>query len=74
VTRQCRLEAISGIDRACAEVRCSFWEPGGAVLEGRCMFERVDLSAWHSLVADLLEIRDRLDDVRDPTASEGNAD
>jgi len=23
---------------------CPFWEPGGAVLSGRCAFERLDLS------------------------------
>jgi hypothetical protein len=61
VTRLCRLESIAGRERACPREGCSFWEPGGAVLDGRCMFERVDLAAWPALAGDLIDIRERLD-------------
>jgi hypothetical protein len=61
VTRLCRLELIAGREHACPREACSFWEPGGAVLDGRCMFERVDIAAWPELAADLIDIRDRLD-------------
>lgn len=45
----------------CTEERCPFWEPGGAVLEGRCAFERLDhsdspkLAAWHLRIRRMLE-------------------
>jgi hypothetical protein len=61
VTSLCRLEAIAGRERRCPQEACSFWEPGGAVLEGRCMFERADLSPWPALVAELIGIREQLD-------------
>jgi hypothetical protein len=35
-----------------------FWEPGGAVLAGRCAFDAVDLSRRPELVHELLELRD----------------
>jgi hypothetical protein len=59
--KACRLDAIAGGRRRCGEGDCSFWEPGGAVLDGRCMFERVDLDAWPVLAADLIDIREQLD-------------
>jgi hypothetical protein len=61
VTRMCRLAAIAGREQHCAEAGCTFWEPGGAVLAGRCMFERVDLAASPPLAANLIAIREQLD-------------
>jgi hypothetical protein len=70
----CRLEAIAGSERHCPEAGCSFWEPGGAVLEGRCLFERVDLAARPALIAELIGIRERLDaSARSSTAGEASA-
>jgi hypothetical protein len=75
LTRLCRLESIAGRERSCPEAGCSFWEPGGAVLEGRCMFERVDLVAWPELIGELIDIRARLDaSARSATAGEASAD
>jgi hypothetical protein len=57
----CRLAAIAGRELRCAQAGCPFWEPGGAVLEGRCVFERMNLAACPALAADLIDIREQLD-------------
>lgn len=57
VTRTCRLEQIAGLSAICPEVGCPFWEPGGAVLEGRCAFERVDLTGRPEVALELLQLR-----------------
>jgi hypothetical protein len=36
---------------------CSFWEPGGAVLQGRCTFELLDLEGRPALVEELRRVR-----------------
>lgn len=59
-TRLCSLEAVVGKAEACPEEGCPFWEPGGAVLEGRCAFEQLGLLADSELATWLLEIRERL--------------
>jgi hypothetical protein len=56
----CSLEAAVGKLEACPEGECPFWEPGGAVLAGRCAFEKLDIQADAKLAAWLLEIRARL--------------
>ena len=56
----CSLEAAVGKLEACPAGDCPFWEPGGAVLAGRCAFEKLDITADSSLAAWLLEIRSRL--------------
>ena len=61
MTRICRLDAAAGPERVCSEGGCSFWEPGGAVVEGRCAFEQVDLAGRPGLVSELLRLRDLLD-------------
>ena len=38
--RSCALAAAAASHEACRGDACAFWEPGGAVLEGRCMLER----------------------------------
>ena len=56
----CRIDALAGCTTLCPEGACPFWEPGGAVLEGRCMFELVDLSSRPAVVSELRALRDRL--------------
>jgi DNA-binding SARP family transcriptional activator len=59
-TRLCSLEATVGRLEACPEGACPFWEPGGAVLDGRCAFEELDVTADDAFAGWLLEIRERL--------------
>jgi hypothetical protein len=59
-TRLCSLEATVRKGEACPEGACPFWEPGGAVLGGRCAFEELDVAADAELATWLLEIRERL--------------
>ena len=59
-TRFCSLESVVGRAVRCPEDECPFWEPGGAVLDGRCAFAELDVAADPSLAAWLLEIRERL--------------
>ena len=61
MSRTCRLEQFA--DRsaaACSERACPFWEPGGAVLAGRCGLEEVDLHDRVDLAQELLRIRNEL--------------
>jgi hypothetical protein len=60
-TRLCRLHEALGRDEACPEEPCPFWEPGGAVVEARCAFERLDLSGRPDFARWLLGIRRKLD-------------
>jgi hypothetical protein len=60
-TRLCTLATTVGRSEACPEEACPFWEPGGAVLGGRCAFEELGISADARLAAWLLEIRGRLE-------------
>ena len=58
-----RLVAEKKVER-CPQERCAFWEPGGAVIPGACMIERlgVDLRR-RDLAAYLLELREGLEQV-----------
>jgi hypothetical protein len=56
----CKLEAAVGEAGACPDERCPFWEPGGAVLGGRCAVEHLGVVADPPLAAWLLEIRQKL--------------
>jgi len=67
----CRLDATAGRERICPEGACSFWEPGGAVIEGRCAFEQVDLEGRPSLVCELLRLRGLLDAASNGERDEG---
>ena len=58
--RLCSLEAAVGKREVCPEDACPFWEPGGAVLRGRCAFEELDVGKDTALAAWLLEVRERL--------------
>jgi hypothetical protein len=55
----------------CTGDRCAFWEPGGVVLEGNCLLERlgVDLGTT-DLASYLLEVRERLERERDMAEAE----
>jgi len=57
----CRLQDAAGRVEACPEDRCPFWEPGGAVLDGRCAFEQRDFSGRPEVAGRLLRVRKRLD-------------
>jgi hypothetical protein len=60
--RLCRLEQAVGVEAACPEDACPFWEPGGAVLEGRCVFEKIDFSRERDVARWLLRMRQQLDE------------
>jgi hypothetical protein len=57
--RDCRLAAAALRNETCTAA-CPFWEPGGAVLEGRCAFETVSFEGRGPLVIELLDFRERL--------------
>jgi hypothetical protein len=63
-THLCRLHHAQGRVEACPEDACPFWDPGGAVLPGRCAVEQVDLKASPELVAWLLSLRGDLEAAR----------
>jgi hypothetical protein len=55
------LQYAVGRVETCPEARCPFWEPGGAVLEGRCAFDQLDFANVPRLSAYLLRIRKLLE-------------
>jgi hypothetical protein len=57
----CALERAVGRHELCPEAGCPFWEPGGAVLSGRCAFERLDLSSRPEVARELLHVRELLE-------------
>lgn len=65
--KQCRLRLVARGDvEICPEKRCAFWEPGGAVLNGNCLVERLGIDVRDAaLAAYLLEARERLEQARD---------
>jgi len=64
----CRLEQAMGRSAACPEGHCPFWEPGGAVLEGRCAFEEVDFARDLDTARWLIGIRERVESPTPPVA------
>jgi hypothetical protein len=55
----------------CPEERCARWEPGGAVLNGNCLVERLGIDVRDpELAAYLLEVRERLEQARDLVEAE----
>ena len=56
----CRLEETLGRRMVCPEDECAFWEPGGAVLEGRCVLDGIDFSREPGLASWLLDVRDTI--------------
>ena len=68
MTELCALEQALGRSEWCPESGCPFWEPGGAVLPGRCAFEQLDLSGRQEAAVELLRIRAVLDVPAPPAA------
>jgi hypothetical protein len=63
--------AAHGEIEVCPEDRCAFWEPGGAVLTGNCLVERLGIDVRDKeLAAYLLEVRERLEQARDSSEAE----
>ncbi|HUZ16205.1 MAG TPA: hypothetical protein VMU72_08510 [Gaiellaceae bacterium] len=58
--KTCRLEAMEGRVVVCPEGACVFWEPGGAVLEGRCVLDDIDFAREPGLAHWLLGFRESL--------------
>jgi hypothetical protein len=71
-TRLCRLERALGVDAACPEGRCPFWEPGGAALDGRCVVEGIDFSRDREVAGWLLGVRRRLEETTPSGEDPGN--
>jgi hypothetical protein len=65
-SRSCTLRlAADGCEEPCLGERCAFWEPGGAVLDGACLVERLGIMPRSGLASYLLEVRQRLEQARD---------
>jgi hypothetical protein len=65
-----RVAAERGTE-TCPREACAFWEPGGAVVEGNCLIERLGVDLYDTgLAAYLLETRERLEQARDLAAAE----
>jgi len=63
--------AASGVVEICPEQQCAFWEPGGAVVEGSCLIERLAVDLRDEGLAEyLLEARERLERARDLAEAE----
>jgi hypothetical protein len=64
--KRCTLRLATGVIEACPGERCAFWEPGGAVVEGGCLMERLGVDVRQADLAEyLLETRQRLEQARD---------
>ncbi|MGB8004923.1 MAG: hypothetical protein WCF27_11775 [Gaiellaceae bacterium] len=69
--RRCSLQNAIGVFEPCTCERCSFWEPGGAVVEGDCFIERIGVDTRQvELAKYLLEVRQHLEEARDKSAAE----
>lgn len=69
--KRCALRLTTGVMETCRPQRCAFWEPGGAVVEGGCVIERLGLHIFDPDVARcLLETRERLGQARDSAEAE----
>jgi hypothetical protein len=62
----CTLHLARGVVEPCTGDRCVFWEPGGAVVRGGCLIQRLGVEVRRPDVASyLLEMRERLEQARD---------
>ena len=70
--KHCTLRRIArGQAVVCPEERCAFWEPGGAVLNGNCLVERLGIGAGdRELAGYLLEALERVEQARDLAEAE----
>src|SRR5256885_17033992 len=64
--KTCTLRLVArGETEVCPRERCAFWEPGGAVVEGNCLVERLGVDVGTpDLARYLLETRERLEQAR----------
>jgi len=71
-SKTCTLRLVAqGQTEPCPRERCAFWEPGGAVVAGGCLIERLAVDARRPDVAGyLLEMRQRLEQARDSSEAE----
>jgi hypothetical protein len=70
-TKRCTLRLATGVIEACRSERCAFWEPGGAVVEGGCLIDRLGVDVRRADLAEyLLETRGRLELARDMAEAE----
>ena len=71
-SRTCTLRfAAEGHTELCPGERCAFWEPGGAIVEGRCVIERLGIEVRRpDLASYLLETRERLERARNLSEAE----
>jgi hypothetical protein len=69
--QRCSLHGAIGIVEPCTCGRCPLWEPGGAVVEGGCLTERIGIDVRDvELAKYLLEVRHHLEEARDKSAAE----
>lgn len=68
----CSLRLVAeGAVEACPHEACAFWQPGGAVVDGTCMIERLGIDLrTPDLASYLLETRERLEQARDLAEAE----
>ena len=58
--------AAQGHIELCPREQCALWEPGGAVVQGVCLMDRLGIDVHHpGLAPYLLEVRERLEQARD---------
>jgi hypothetical protein len=70
--KTCTLRLVAhGHAEQCPRERCAFWEPGGAVVGGACLIERLGVDVRRpDLAAYLLETQERLEQARDLAEAE----
>jgi hypothetical protein len=70
--KTCRLRVLArGQSEICPRERCAFWEPGGAVVEGNCLIERLGVDVRrHDLASYLLGVGERLEQARERVETE----
>ncbi|MFL5950371.1 MAG: hypothetical protein ACJ74M_02100 [Gaiellaceae bacterium] len=70
--KTCKLHLVArAATEICPHERCAFWEPGGAVLDGNCLIERLGVDVnTPDLASYLLETRERLEQARDLSEAE----
>jgi len=70
--KSCTLRrSAHGVSEPCSRERCGFWEPGGAVLEGGCLIERLGIDLKRpDLATYLLDTLERLEQARNLAEAE----
>ena len=60
-----------GLSELCPRERCAFWEPGGVVVQGNCLIDRLGADVRDpDLAGYLLEARERVEQARDQAEAE----